>query len=109
MPTVEKVLEDFTDREIRDEYVARFGDPDDADADLDDFSSPELIAELEFRNDLPEGEVEALDEIADLIAEAARISPHAARAYQLLRSQNERLPTLAARQSLTAGRMAEAA
>lgn len=38
------------------------------------------------------------EEVFDLIAEAARISPHAARAYQLLREANPAIPTLEERQ-----------
>lgn len=51
---------------------------------------------------------EALDEIVDLIAEAARTSRHAAKAYDLLRQQYQ-LELLAARQRSIAGRMAEVA
>lgn len=38
------------------------------------------------------------DDVFDLMAEAARISPHAARAYQILREVNPAIPTLEERQ-----------
>lgn len=50
-----------------------------------------------------------IDEMADLIAEAARISPHAVRAYELLLEREEGLPALRVRQAIIAGRMAEVA
>lgn len=49
------------------------------------------------------------DEIVDLIAEAAQVSRHAKRAYELLRENDRELPLLADRQALIAGRMAEVA
>lgn len=49
------------------------------------------------------------DEIVDLIAEAARVSRHAKRAYELLRENDRDLPILTDRQALIAGRMAEVA
>lgn len=52
---------------------------------------------------------ETLDEIADLIAEAARTSRHAAKAYSLLREAFTQLPTIEARQTLISGRMRDAA
>lgn len=45
------------------------------------------------------------DEIFDLLAEAARVSPHARRAYDLLRDANPALMALDQRQRLIAGRM----
>lgn len=48
-------------------------------------------------------------ELVDLIAEAARISPHAKRAYALLREAIPNLETLPARQALIAGRMGDVA
>lgn len=50
-----------------------------------------------------------LDEIADLIAEAARTSRHAARAYELLLDAYPEIRELPARQRLIAGRMEESA
>lgn len=52
------------------------------------------------------------DEVIDLIAEAARVSRHAVRAYELIREQRagraeSALPPLAARQALIFGRMAD--
>ncbi len=57
----------------------------------------DIISEVEI-------EPHNLDEIADLMAEAARVSPHAAQAYKLLR-ETFSLPALTARQWLIAGRM----
>lgn len=54
-------------------------------------------------------QIDALDEIADLLAEAARSSPHARKAYSLLRDQYTTLPTIEARQMVVAGRMGLAA
>lgn len=54
--------------------------------------------------------MERLEEVTDLIAEAARTSPHAARAYNLIYEQNRGLmQPLAQRQALIAGRMKDAA
>ncbi len=49
------------------------------------------------------------DEIIDLIAEGARTSPHAARAYELLRDKWRDLPPLRVRQRLIENRMSEVA
>lgn len=101
-------LGDFTNDEIKAEYIERFGDPT---PDVGDFSSSDMIEELESRNEMPEADApDSLDEIADLIAEAARTSRHAARAYELLRdAYPDALATLAGRQRLIAGRMEDAA
>lgn len=48
------------------------------------------------------------DELVELIAEAARVSPHAAKAYEILRDEHLLLP-LASRQEIIAGRMKEVA
>lgn len=48
-------------------------------------------------------EPEKLDEIVDLIAEAAKISPHAAQAYSLLRDEFD-IQSLAARQAIVDAR-----
>lgn len=105
--TFEKTLGDFSDKDIRDEYIDRFGDPDDG--DLGDFTSSDLIDELNQRGTMPDIELGGIEEIADLLAEAARISPHAVRAYEILRDQIETLQALHVRQFLIAGRMAEVA
>jgi len=101
-------LGDFKDEEIKAEYVERFGDPDHV--DLSDYTASDLIEELEDRDAMPEptGPAE-LDEIADLVAEAARTSRHAARAYGLLLDEYPAINSLAARQMLIAGRMQDAA
>lgn len=107
MTVIERLsLEDFTDREIEDEYVERFGALDEP--DISDFSTSDLIEALEARGRYQEAE-EPSDEVLDLIAEAARISPHAKRAYNLLRADWPAINTLEARQSLIAGRMGEVA
>lgn len=66
---------DFTDKEIEAEYIERFGDPNDP--ELRDFSSRDLIEELEDRDAMPELEPSCLVELADLIAWVAIGSPHA--------------------------------
>ncbi|MCA0275840.1 MAG: hypothetical protein LCH86_07545 [Proteobacteria bacterium] len=46
------------------------------------------------------------DEVFDLIAEAARVSPHAARAYRLIREGNPAILPLERRQETIKHRMA---
>ena len=46
------------------------------------------------------------DEVLDLIAEAARTSPHAARAYRLIRADRPQILPLEGRQDLIKHRMA---
>lgn len=107
MTTATSDLADFTNEEIREEYETRFGAPDDV--GLADFTSADLLEELENREAMPDPEPPS-DEIFDLVAEAARSSRHAARAYELLRAEwpND-VPALSARQALISGRMGEAA
>lgn len=57
----------------------------------------EEILDIEDFTDIP-------DEILDLIAEAARTSPHARRAYELLNRSTDTMP-LANRQRMIEGRM----
>lgn len=104
-----KSIEDLTDDEIREEYNARELAPVPKEPSLDDWDSWDLLDELEDRGELPEtGAV--TDEILDLIAEAARSSPHAARAYDLIRDVDpEGTVSLGARQRLIQGRMKEVA
>lgn len=97
---------DFSDQEIKDEYIERFGDPDDW--DLDDIGNGDLRDEYEkrFGEDDPEAP-DDLPEILDLIARAALNSPDAAKAYQLLRDTwPDEVPTLASRQFLVSARAA---
>ena len=49
------------------------------------------------------------EEVLDLVAEAARTSPHAAKAYKLMQCDPQRDMSLAQRQQLIAGRMRDAA
>jgi hypothetical protein len=56
--------------------------------------------------DPDEVEVVSGDEVFDLIAEAARTSPHAARAYRLIRQANPAILPLERRQELIKHRMA---
>lgn len=108
MSTTEASLEDFTNEEIKAEYIERFGDPDDY--GLNDFSSSDLIDELESRDAVPVAEgPDGLEEIADLIAEAAHDSKHALRAYGMLLDSYPDIGPLAGRQRLIIGRMSEAA
>jgi hypothetical protein len=101
-------LGDFKDDEIKAEYIERFGDPDDV--NLSDFSASDLIEELEHRGRMPEPDgPEKMEEIADLIAEAARTSKHAASAYGLLLEEYPEFKSLSWRQTLIAGRMKDAA
>ncbi|MCA0276286.1 MAG: hypothetical protein LCH86_09795 [Proteobacteria bacterium] len=100
-----RTIGDFSNGEIRDEYIERFGDPNDV--KLSRLTRSELIDELESRDEMPE--VHGIDEIADLIAEAARTSPYAVRAYELLREKVETLPMLRIRQAAIDGRMSEVA
>lgn len=79
MTEVEVDLSEFGDEEIREEYEDRFGS------------------------------ATVSDEILDLIAEAARTSRHATRAYELIYAENSDVHSLDARQRLIAGRMGEAA
>ncbi len=120
--SITKSLADFSDAEIRDEYAERFTiteqlatfsdeevireycDRIDLSRQIREYDSDDLIEELERRHDMPEVESGLPDEIVDLLAEAARISRHAARANVLLD-----LPRLEARQRLIAGRMSEVA
>lgn len=99
-----KKLEDFTDDEIRAEFNER--DLSEADDDnLSDYTSSDLIDELESRDAMPD-DASPSDEVLDLIAEAARVSPHAARAYELLRDIHpEAVSPLSSRQFLIEGRM----
>jgi len=100
---------DFSDQEIKDEYIERFGDPDDW--DLSEVDNADLTEEYEkrFGEEGPPAP-DDLPEILDLIAEAARMSPYAAKAYDLLRaSWPDDVPVLSARQFLIAGRMGDAA
>lgn len=99
-------LEDFTNKEIEDEYFERFGEPDAA--DISDFKTRELIQELEERGEYTPAEAPTA-EIIDLIAEAARTSAHARRAYNLIREEWPDITSLEARQMLIAGRMREVA
>ena len=101
-------LSEVTDAEIKAEYAERFGAPDET--DLSNLTSRDLIAELEDRGTLPGAEIPTdIEEIADLIAEAARASRHAMRAYGLLLDAYPDLSQLESRQMLIAGRMAEVA
>lgn len=106
MDVAEKpTLEKFTDDEIKAEYVERFGAPD---ADIGDFDDDEIRGEYEHRfgeddGDGPDGEV------IELIAEAARASPHAKRAYEMLRECWPHIHRLDVAQLLISGRMGEAA
>lgn len=105
---MEITIGDFTNEEIKAEYIERFGDPDDY--DLSDFSASDLIEELGDRGAMPDPDSPVdLDEIADLIAEAARTSRHAKRAYGLLLDAYPEIKSLFARQAIIAGRMSEAA
>lgn len=100
-------LSEFTDKQIEDEYAERFGDPDDA--DIDDFDNLTIREEYEKRFGEADPEPPAFfDEICDLIAEAARTSRHAAKAYSLLRETFD-LDTLETRQKHIATRMKDAA
>lgn len=103
-----KEIGDFTNAEISDEYISRFGDPDDA--DIDDFDNDDIREEYErrFGGDEPEAPA-GVDEIMDLIAEAARTSRHAKRAYELLYAEWPTTGRIEARWVLMAGRMGEAA
>ncbi|MEP9397955.1 hypothetical protein [Mesorhizobium sp. KR2-14] len=58
--------------------------------------------------DPDEIEIISGDEVFDLIAEAARVSPHAARAYRLIRESNPAILPLERRQDLIKHRMAGA-
>lgn len=100
---------DFSDAEIKDEYIERFGDPDDW--DLREISDSDLTEEYEKRFGEEEPPApDDLPEILDLIAEAGRVTSFAAKAYDLLRaSWPDDVPTLASRQALIAGRMGDAA
>lgn len=106
MSVAEITLADFSNKEIEDEHIERFGAPDEPGPS--DFTTAELIDILESRGHYQSAE-EPSDEILDLIAEAARISPHARRAYNLLRADWPEINTVEARQSLIAGRMGEVA
>jgi hypothetical protein len=98
-------IEDFSDDEIRKEYEERFGEEEDA--SLDDFEASDMIEWLEDRGAMPDPEPVPA-EIVDLIAEAARTSAHARRAYDLLTREEFGVhDTLAARQRLIRGRMRE--
>lgn len=119
-------LDGFTDAEIRDEYAERFTvseqlatfSNDEIESEYEDrfdatkvlrrYDSDTLFEELESRGDLS-NKNEVSDEVIDLIAEAARTSPHAARAYELLRDDDCGLPPLSIRQRLIANRMSEVA
>lgn len=102
-------LGDLSDREIKDEYIARFGDPDDW--DLSKISNSDLSDEYDARFGEPDPIApDDLPEILDLIAAAALNSRCAAKAYQLLRDAwPDEVPTLASRQFVIAGRMEGAA
>lgn len=100
-------IEDFSDDEIRKEYEERFGEEEDA--SLDDFLASDMIEWLEDHGAMPDPEP-IPDEVVDLIAEAARTSVHARRAYDLLTREDLGVhDTLAARQNLIKGRMREVA
>lgn len=102
----EKEIGDFTNEEIRDEYIERFGDPDDW--DLSEVRDSDLREEYERRfGDEAPVIPRAFDEVMDLIADAARVSSSALRAYALLRDTwpAETLP-LQFRQMLIEGRSA---
>lgn len=107
--TVKPDLSDFSSAEIKDEYIARFGDPDDW--DLSEISNSDLADEYETRFGEPDPAApDSLPEILDLIAAAALGSRHAAKAYELLHDAwPDEVPTLAARQFIIAGRMRDAA
>lgn len=98
-----KTIEDFTNEEIREEYESRFGDPE---PDISELSTSDLIDELETRGRFQSSEKPS-NEVLDLIAEAARTSPHARRAYDLLRGEWPEITNLEGRQMLIAGRMGE--
>lgn len=101
-------IADFSDQEIKGEFEKRF--PEMIEPDISDFSSLELIEELQDRDELPEPEAPGgLDEIADNIAEAARFSRHASRAYTLLFEAFPDIGPIARRQMIIAGRMEDAA
>lgn len=96
---------DFSDDEIRKEYEERFGEEDKP--SLDDFDAGEMIEWLEEHGAMPDAEL-IPEEIIDLVAEAARISQHARRAYDLLtREEFGVRDTLECRQRLISGRMGE--
>ena len=98
-------LGDFSDKEIKDEYIERFGDPDDW--DLREISNSDLSDEYDARFGEPAPAApDDLPEILDLVASAALNSRCAAKAYQLLRDAwPDEVPTLASRQFVIAGRM----
>lgn len=79
------------------------------DVDLDDFEDDEIRDEFYLRELDVAGDVDSLDEILDLIAEAARTSPYAKRAYELLSAKQNEPMTLTARQMLITGRMGDVA
>lgn len=79
------------------------------DVDLDDFDDDEIREEFYARElGVDDGE-DGMDEVLDLIAEAARTSRYAKRAYELLFAMQRAPMTLVARQMLIAGRMGDVA
>lgn len=61
----------------------------------------------DYYADQDDAEIVSGNEVFDLIAEAAKVSPHAARAYEKLREVNPAIPNLETRQRLIAARMME--
>lgn len=98
-------LEGFSDKEIQDEYIERFGDPEEP--DLTDFTASDLIDELERRDQLPGAEAPS-DRLLDFVAEAALVSPAAAEAYALLVDDFPGEMPLKTRQSILRSRRAAA-
>ena len=79
-------------------------------SDSDEFPSSILREELRARGERFPVELALAHEILDLIAEAARTSAHAARAYNLIReNSDDQVMELKARQALIAGRMGDLA
>lgn len=109
MTTLEKEVDlaDCTDDEIKAEFVERFG-PLPEETELEEFSNSDIRDEYERRFGAEEGESPHRETI-ELIAEAARTSPHAKRAYEKLREQWESIDALNLTQTLIAGRMGYAA
>lgn len=79
------------------------------DVALDDFDDDEIREEFHCRFGEDAGQPNRAEELADLIAEAARVSIHARKAYQILRDEDHTLHALDVRQRIIAGRMGEAA
>lgn len=99
-----KELADFTDDEIRTEYIERdlMEKPT-----LGDFDNDEIRDEFEKRFSDPDEGPD--NETIELIAEAARVSPHAKRAYEILRERWPHILRLDVAQLLVSGRMGQVA